>query len=129
VAGEVLGLLALDAEAALAEGDELEEHGVAVGLAEDDVGGAGGGAVDRGLGRADEDVGDAVAVDVADAADGGAGDVAGLLADDLEAGVGVGELAEEGGLAERAAEDDVDAAGVVCGGRGRRPGGRRSRRC
>jgi hypothetical protein len=40
------------------------------------------------------------------------------FADDLEAGVGVGELAEEGGLAESAAEDDVDAAGVVCGGRG-----------
>src|SRR5206468_2511130 len=86
VAGPVAGVLADDLEAACPGGDEAQVDRAAVGLAKYHIGRAAFGATGVVAGRRDQQVGNAVAVDVAEARHRpAAGLVVDALADDLEA--------------------------------------------
>jgi hypothetical protein len=101
-AAVVAGALAVDDEAAVAGGDRRQLDGAAAALAEDQIAAPGVGAMRRmAIVRPDDQVGEAVAVEVAGRRDTVATGVVGTLAVDDEAAAAVGDRREVDGVSCR----------------------------
>ena len=118
VADRFAGALAIDHEAAAAASDAGEVDGICAGFTEDHIGAAGIAAGGRiGFMGPDDQIGEAIAVDITGTGHAVAALIAGDLAIDHEAAHTSGNRREVDGGVCGAAEDHIGAASVGTGGR------------